>query len=79
VNVAYFFSLHCPRVFLSVQFLWQSGMRSVVVYGGTDIKQQLADLSRGCDLLVATPGRLVDFVEVSFLSLFLEPFCLSCW
>jgi superfamily II DNA/RNA helicase len=46
------------------QFLWQSGMRSVVVYGGADIKMQFAELSKGCDLLIATPGRLVDFVEV---------------
>ena len=51
------------------QFLWQTGMRSVVVYGGADIKDQFAQLSKGCDLLVATPGRLVDFVERARITL----------
>jgi len=34
-----------------------------VVYGGADIGSQLRDLERGCHLLVATPGRLVDMME----------------
>ncbi len=51
------------------QFLWQTGMRSVVVYGGADIKEQFGQLAKGCDLLVATPGRLVDFVERARITL----------
>jgi ATP-dependent RNA helicase DDX3X len=35
----------------------------VVVYGGADIYNQLRDLERGVDILVATPGRLVDLLE----------------
>ena len=46
----------------SRKFLYKTTMRSVVVYGGTDIKQQFYDLGKGCQLLVATPGRLVDFM-----------------
>lgn len=38
-------------------------MRPCVVYGGADIGGQIRDLSRGCHLLVATPGRLVDMME----------------
>jgi ATP-dependent RNA helicase DDX3X len=38
-------------------------MRPVVVYGGADIRDQLRELDLGCELLVATPGRLVDLVE----------------
>ncbi len=38
-------------------------MRPCVVYGGADIGQQIRDLERGCHLLVATPGRLVDMME----------------
>ena len=34
-----------------------------VVYGGADIGSQLRDLERGCHLLVATPGRLIDMIE----------------
>ena len=34
-----------------------------MVYGGADIGEQIRDLSRGCHLLVATPGRLVDMME----------------
>jgi len=33
------------------------------VYGGTSVFQQLQALDRGCNVLVATPGRLLDFVE----------------
>lgn len=34
-----------------------------MVYSGADIGQQIRDLERGCHLLVATPGRLVDFYK----------------
>jgi len=39
------------------------GLRAVVVYGGANARQQLAELARGCDIAVATPGRLTDFVD----------------
>jgi ATP-dependent RNA helicase DDX3X len=32
--------------------------------GGAEVRNQLRELERGCDLLVATPGRLVDLIEV---------------
>jgi ATP-dependent RNA helicase RhlE len=40
-----------------------SGLRSTVVYGGVDIKQQLPIVRGGVEILVATPGRLLDHVE----------------
>lgn len=50
--------------FLSAsQFAYRSRVRPCVVYGGADIGQQIRDLERGCHLLVATPGRLVDMME----------------
>ncbi|CAF95815.1 unnamed protein product, partial [Tetraodon nigroviridis] len=47
----------------SGQFAYRSRVRPCVVYGGADIGQQIRDLERGCHLLVATPGRLVDMME----------------
>jgi ATP-dependent RNA helicase DDX3X len=41
----------------------------VVVYGGADVRDQLRQIERGCDLLVATPGRLVDLIERGRLSM----------
>ena len=40
-----------------------TGIASVVVYGGAEVREQLRQIERGCDLLVATPGRLVDLIE----------------
>src|SRR5881394_76884 len=38
-------------------------LRSTVVYGGVDIKQQLPIVRGGVEILVATPGRLLDHIE----------------
>ncbi|HEU4646450.1 MAG TPA: DEAD/DEAH box helicase, partial [Burkholderiales bacterium] len=35
-------------------------LRSTVVFGGVGIHPQIAELKRGVDILVATPGRLLD-------------------
>jgi superfamily II DNA/RNA helicase len=44
--------------------------RSVhAVYGGTDIERQTKALRRGVDIVVATPGRLIDLIERSAISL----------
>jgi ATP-dependent RNA helicase RhlE len=37
--------------------------RSVVVMGGTNIKTQIAELRRGANVVIATPGRLLDLTE----------------
>lgn len=41
----------------------QTPLRSAVVFGGVDIGPQKEALRRGCEVLVATPGRLLDHVE----------------
>ncbi len=38
-------------------------LRSLVVYGGVDIKTQTPHLKTGVEILVATPGRLLDHLE----------------
>src|SRR5271170_3079138 len=40
-----------------------SDIRTTVVYGGVGYGQQLKELKAGCDVLVATPGRLIDHLE----------------
>ncbi|ORY00043.1 DEAD-domain-containing protein [Basidiobolus meristosporus CBS 931.73] len=51
------------------KFAYRSWVRPCVVYGGTDIGSQLRLMSRGCDILTATPGRLVDLIERGRISL----------
>ncbi|HEY4636775.1 MAG TPA: DEAD/DEAH box helicase, partial [Burkholderiales bacterium] len=38
-------------------------LRSTVVFGGVGIHPQIAELKRGVDILVATPGRLLDHAQ----------------
>jgi len=54
------------------KFSQGSMIKSVVAYGGTSVNYQAQQMSRGCNILVATPGRLIDYVEkgrVSFSNL----------
>ncbi|XP_014279436.1 ATP-dependent RNA helicase bel isoform X2 [Halyomorpha halys] len=46
----------------SRKFAYRSRLRPCVVYGGAHVAEQMRDLERGCHLLVATPGRLVDML-----------------
>ena len=46
-----------------------SKLAVATVFGGTSINKNRQDLSRGVDILVATPGRLIDLVEQGFLNL----------
>ncbi|XP_030748114.1 ATP-dependent RNA helicase bel [Sitophilus oryzae] len=47
----------------SKKFAYRSRVRPCVVYGGANIVDQQRDLERGCHLLVATPGRLLDMID----------------
>ncbi|MDP1558665.1 MAG: DEAD/DEAH box helicase [Nitrosomonas sp.] len=44
-------------------------LRSTVVYGGVNIDQQIKELHAGIEILVATPGRLLDHVQQQTISL----------
>jgi len=41
----------------------KTGITVVKIYGGVGQYNQIKDLSYGCDILVATPGRLIDFIK----------------
>jgi superfamily II DNA/RNA helicase len=45
------------------KFSYRSRARICCVYGGADARTQLQELRRGCHVLVATPGRLMDMME----------------
>ncbi len=45
------------------------GLRTAVVFGGVSINPQIDALYNGCDVLVATPGRLLDLAEQGALDL----------
>lgn len=47
----------------------QTNLRSTVIYGGTGIEPQIDVLNKGVDILVATPGRLLDLHKQDVLNL----------
>ncbi|KAF7531783.1 hypothetical protein G7054_g8568 [Neopestalotiopsis clavispora] len=60
----------CPARELAVQifnvarkFCYRTMLRPVVIYGGGPLKDQIYQLQRGCDILIASPGRLVDMMD----------------
>ncbi len=45
------------------------GVHVVAVYGGTSIGMQIKDIKKGVQLIVATPGRLIDLIERKAINL----------
>jgi ATP-dependent RNA helicase RhlE len=46
-----------------------TGLRSAVIFGGVSERPQIDALRNGCDILVATPGRLLDLINQKYVSL----------
>lgn len=44
-------------------------LRTLVIYGGVSQNPQTKELEKGIDILVATPGRLLDLIKQRFISL----------
>jgi ATP-dependent RNA helicase DeaD len=67
----------CPTRELCIQIVnelelfkkFMPGMYVAAVYGGTPIGQQIRDLKRGVQIVVATPGRLIDLIERKAINL----------
>jgi len=60
----------CPNRELAIQifnearkFCYRSMLRPCVIYGGGPVREQIDQLQKGCDILVASPGRLIDFMD----------------
>ncbi|XP_026684744.1 DEAD-box ATP-dependent RNA helicase 20-like [Diaphorina citri] len=45
------------------------GLKAVCVYGGKELEPQLEKIREGCHILIATPGRLNDFVSRASIDL----------
>ncbi len=45
------------------RFSKRSNLRNVTIYGGQSINVQLQELQRGVEIVVATPGRLIDHIK----------------
>jgi len=41
------------------------GLTTVCVYGGTGVSEQIAELKRGCEIVVCTPGRMIDMLAAN--------------
>ncbi len=67
----------CPTRELCVQIVKEisgykkhvPGVNVVAVYGGTSISLQIKDIRKGVQIIVATPGRLIDLIERKALNL----------
>jgi ATP-dependent RNA helicase RhlB len=46
-----------------------TGLTSALIYGGVDYDKQRESLKAGCDLIIATPGRLIDYLKQHVFSL----------
>lgn len=60
----------CPSRELACQIFdearrlcYRTQLRPCVIYGGVPTGVNRDELSRGCDILIATPGRLMDFMD----------------
>jgi ATP-dependent RNA helicase DeaD len=51
------------------QFSKHLKVNVVAVYGGTDIRNQMKDIKRGANVIVATPGRLCDLIKRKAITL----------
>lgn len=58
------------QVFKSFQaYAQNTQLKVAVVYGGVSINPQIATVEQGVDILIATPGRLLDLIEKGCVSL----------
>nr|AAA29013.1 Mab4611 antigen (vasa) [Drosophila melanogaster] len=50
------------------KFAFESYLKIGIVYGGTSFRHQNECITRGCHVVIATPGRLLDFVDRTFIT-----------
>lgn len=50
------------------KFAFKTLIKIKILYGGTSVKYQNESITSGCHVLIATPGRLLDFVDRTFVT-----------
>lgn len=56
----------CTQIHSDLQpFLKVLKLRAIAAYGGNAIKDQIAELKRGAEIIVATPGRMIDLLAAN--------------
>jgi ATP-dependent RNA helicase RhlB len=53
----------------ALQLSQNTGLRVCVVFGGVDYDKQRRQFEEGCDILIGTPGRLIDYFKQDVFSL----------
>ncbi len=61
----------CMQIVKEIELFkkYMTGVSVVAVYGGASIGLQIRDLKRGVQIIVATPGRLIDLIERKAINL----------
>jgi ATP-dependent RNA helicase DeaD len=61
----------CMQIVKEIELFkkYMTGISVVAVYGGASIGLQIRDLKRGVQIVVATPGRLIDLIERKAINL----------
>merc|ERR1719244_665458 len=60
-------AIQCQTV--AAQFGSSTRLRSTCIYGGASKGPQIRDLERGSEIVVATPGRLIDLIEMQKINM----------
>jgi superfamily II DNA/RNA helicase len=62
-------AIQISQTFLTLTSQWGSLCKVTVVFGGVSINPQMMGLRGGTDILIATPGRLLDLIDQNALKL----------
>jgi len=62
-------ALQVSSTFTNMSKYFKKKPKLVTVIGGEDISQQLLDVQKGCDIVVATTGRLLDIISKKQINL----------
>lgn len=61
------------------RFTKSLNLRVVTVYGGTGISEQIAELKRGAEIIVCTPGRMIDMLAANNGIIWIFKFSFASW
>ncbi len=57
------------QTYKSIESLKNQNIKAVVVYGGVSINPQISNIKKGCNIVIGTPGRILDIIDRGVLNL----------